>query len=161
MQIIKIVNGMINFECRGDSCKNCCCGVFKGVNDRLSNIDSRPFDEIVLTEEDYENLYKCGRSDLIEEGYSNQMHKNYRRLVLNKDGSCPARIDGKCSIYAYRPTLCRAFPFYFDMFTGLCAVSCEGFSDDRRVDLKDCAPAFEAARKMYVFWTEFYKDMGE
>lgn len=160
-QVVKIDNGMINFECRADSCKHCCCGVFEGVTKRISSVDGRPFDEIVLTEEDYNNLYVCGRSNLIGEGYSPQMRKKYYRLNLNEDGSCKALEDGKCSIYAHRPTLCRAYPFYFDMFAGLCAINCEGFSDDRLVPLESCAPSFEAARKMYVFWTDFYRDMGE
>lgn len=156
---VRIVNGKINFECKMESCKNCCCGVFKGITNRLSNVDHRPFDEIVLTEEDYENLYRCGRSDLIEEGYSEQMGKKYFRMALEEDGSCKALVDGKCSINQYKPTLCRAFPFYFDMFSGLCAVNCEGFSDEHMTDLKDSLPSFEAARKMYTFWIDFYSDI--
>lgn len=47
------------------------------------------------------------------------------------------------------------------MFAGLCAINCEGFSDDRRVPLKNCSLAFEAIRKLYMFWTDFYKDLGD
>lgn len=160
-QTVRIVDGMINFECCADSCKHCCCGVFSGVNSRITSVDGRRFDEIVLTDEDYDNLYACGRSDLIARGYSTQMKKRYYHLDLNEDGSCKALVNGRCSIYKHRPTLCRAYPFYFDMFAGLCAINCEGFSDSLMVPIEEYAPSFEAARKMYIFWTDFYKDMGE
>ena len=159
-QVVEIKDGMINFECCADKCGHNCCRVFNGVTNGMTSVDGRPFDEIVLTDEDCRNLHACGRSDLIEEGYSIQMRKAYYRLNLNEDGSCKALEDGKCSIYSHRPTLCRAFPFYFDMFAGLCAINCEGFSDDCRVPLKNCAPAFEAVRKLYMFWTDFYRGLG-
>ena len=54
------------------SCKSCCYGVFKGITNRLPNLDHRPFDEIIL----------------IEEGYSEQMDKKYFRMALEEDGSC-------------------------------------------------------------------------
>lgn len=153
---MKIKDGKINFLCRMNFCNHSCCGPFSGITSELSNIDKRPFDEIVLTPEDYKILYENGYSDFIEESYSNEMKKKYYKMALEEDGACKAFKNGKCSIHNYSPTLCKAFPFYFDMFSGLCAINCDGFSDDTWVDLDDYADYFEHAKKMYEFWIDFY-----
>ena len=59
----------------------------QGISDELNNIDSRPFDEIVLTPEDYRVLYQNGYANLIEESYSEAMNKTYYKMALEKDGS--------------------------------------------------------------------------
>ncbi len=153
---VKIKEGKINFCCRAEHCEHSCCGPFCGITNELHNIDKRPFDEIVLTEEDYENLYSHGYSDLIEEGYSQEMQKPYYKMALEADGTCKALVNGRCSIHDFNPTLCKAFPFYFDMFSGLCAIECEGFSEEYWTSLESCEPCFENARKMYEFWIRFY-----
>jgi len=153
---MKIVDGKINFCCKRELCGHSCCGPFCGVTKELDNIDKRPFDEIVLTEEDYRRLYENGYADLIEEGYSAEMKKKYYKMALEPDGTCKALIDGRCSIHAINPTLCKAFPFYFDMFSGLCAIKCEGFTPNVWSDLKEFTENFENAKKMYEFWLNFY-----
>ena len=153
---LKINDGKINFSCKMNECKHTCCGPFAGISDELNNIDKRPFDEIVLTEEDYNNLCENGYEHLIEEGVSEFNGKKYYKMALEKDGTCKAFVNGKCSIYKCSPTLCKAFPFYFDMFSGLCAISCEGFSDDKWVDIKALDGFLEPAKKMYRFWMDFY-----
>ena len=153
---LKIKDGKINFCCQKHNCKNSCCGPFSGITKELSNIDKRPFDEIVLTPEDYRILYENGRLDLVEEGYSEEMKKPYYKMALEKDGTCKAFINGQCSIHDLSPTLCKAFPFYFDMFSGLCAIDCEGFSDEYWSDIKNYRSYFESAKKMYRFWLDFY-----
>ncbi len=40
-------------------------------------------------------------------------------LKLNEDNSCKAYKDGKCTIYNFRPMVCRLYPFYFDPFSGV------------------------------------------
>lgn len=155
-KVLKIKDGKINFCCKMYACKNSCCGPFSGVSDELDNIDNRPFDEIVLTQEDYRKLFDNGLIDLIEEGYSPEMNKKYYKMALEKDGTCKAFVNGKCSIHEISPTLCKAFPFYFDIFSGLCAITCEGFSDDYWTDLKNYQQNFENAKKMYSFWMDFY-----
>lgn len=155
---MKVINGKINFECKLDHCKKCCCGPFSGINSRLSNVEGRPFNEIVLTEEDYDLLYSYGRADLIKTGTFSMNGKKYYTMALNEDGSCKAWIEGRCSINKYKPTLCRAFPFYIDMFSGLCAIMCEGFTDEVCTDMDDMWPSLDAARKMYEFWVKFYRD---
>jgi hypothetical protein len=42
------------------------------------------------------------------------------------------------------------------MFSGLCAIECEGFSDDYWTELNEYQSCFEAAQKMYEFWIDFY-----
>lgn len=153
---VKIVDGKINFHCKKELCTHSCCGPFCGVTDRLDNIDKRPFDEIVLTPEDYRRLYENGYAELIEEGYSAEMGKKYYKMALEPDGTCKAFADGRCKIHGISPTLCKAFPFYFDMFSGLCAIKCEGFSEEEWNDLKEFDVNFENAKKMYEFWLDFY-----
>ncbi len=153
---LKIKNGKINFCCKMHHCEHSCCGPFAGITGELSSIDRRPFDEIVLTPNDYQILYENGYADLIEEGYSPETGKKYYKMALEEDGTCKAFVQGKCSIHSVSPTLCKAFPFYFDMFSGLCAINCEGFSDDYWTDLKDYSEYFEHAKKMYEFWIDFY-----
>ena len=159
--VMKIKDGKINFCCRMQHCTHSCCGPFAGITGELNNIDRRPFDEIVLTGEDYDLLYANGYADLIEEGYSPEMKKRYYKMALEEDGTCKAFVDGKCLIHEISPSLCKAFPFYFDMFSGLCAIACEGFGDDHWTDLSQYKSNFEYARKMYEFWMDFYTAPSE
>ena len=158
MSTLKIKDGKINFKCRAEHCQHCCCGPFAGITKELCNIDKRPFDEIVLTDEDYKNIYDNGYDDIIEEGYSEEMQKKYYKMALEADGTCKAWKNGRCSIHDFNPTLCKAFPFYFDMFSGLCAINCEGFSDEYWTDLEEHKAEFDNAKKMYEFWLDFYTE---
>ena len=155
-QTVKIKDGMINFSCRMHLCQHSCCGPFSGVANNITSIEDRPFEEIVLTPEDYKQIYSSGYIDLVEESYSPQTGKKYYKMALEPDGTCKALKNGLCSINSVKPTLCRAFPFYFDMFSGLCAINCEGFSDEYWTEIENCQYALEAAKKMYEFWLEFY-----
>lgn len=156
MASMKVKDGKINFRCKAENCKHSCCGPFEGISKELCNIDQRPFDEIVLTEEDYEQMRLHGRLDLVEQGYSQVMQKPYYKMALEADGTCKAWKDGRCAIHDFSPTLCQAFPFYYDIFSGLCAIECEGFSDDVWTDLSDYDRFIGKAGKMYEFWLAFY-----
>lgn len=158
---LKIKDGKINFACRRDLCEHSCCGPFIGISEGIESIDHRPFEEIVLTKEDYQALYRNGRADLIEMGFSDEMKKTYYKIALHPDGTCKALVNGRCSIHEFSPTLCKAFPFYFDMFSGLCAIRCEGFSDDYWTPLSDYESYFAAAKKMYEYWLSFYSKSEE
>ena len=125
---MKIRDGKINFRCKMNYCQHSCCGPFSGVTQELSSIDKRPFEEIVLTPEDYKRIYSAGYAELIEEGFSEVTGKRYFKMALQEDGTCKALSRGLCSINGIKPTLCKAFPFYFDLFSGLCAIACEGIS---------------------------------
>ena len=156
MAFLKIRNGKINFCCKAQNCRHSCCGPFNGISKELCSIENRPFDEIVLTDEDYLIICENGHFDLVEEAYSEIAQRHYYRMALEADGTCKAWKNGRCSIHEYNPTLCQAFPFYFDMFSGLCAIECEGFSDDNWSDLDDHKASIEKAKKMYEFWLDFY-----
>lgn len=159
---LKLKDGMLNFSCRMADCNHSCCGPFASISDKLNNIEGRPFDEIVLTEKDFNALLRSGYLEYVEEGYSQEMKKPYYRMALEPDGTCKAFLDGKCSIHDVKPTLCRAFPFYFDIFSGLCAIQCEGFNDkDYNTPFEDIEPCIDAAREMYEFWIDFYSRKSE
>lgn len=104
MTKLKIKDGKINFKCKAERCKHCCCGPFQGITKELSNIDRRPFDEIVLTPEDYQKIYDNGYADLIEEGYSREMNKSYYRMALKPDGTCMAWKNNRCVIHDFSPS---------------------------------------------------------
>jgi len=154
---LRIIDGRINFACKKERCEKCCCGQFSGTGGNISSVDGRPFNEIVLTEEDCDRIRSNGRSDLIEEGTFTANGKNYHKIALNQSGSCKAFINGRCSINGFKPTLCSAFPFYIDMFSGLCVILCEGFTDEPCTEMSKMGPSMESARKMYEFWVDFYK----
>ena len=158
MAQVKIKDGKINFRCKAENCQHSCCGPFDGISKELCSMDSRPFDEIVLTDEDYRRLCQNGCAELTEEGYSEVAKKPYHKMALEENGTCKAWKDGRCLIHQFSPTLCKAFPFYFDMFSGLCAIECEGFSDEIWADLSDYQQFIDNARKMYRFWLEFYDE---
>ena len=161
MAQMKIKDGKINFRCKAENCKHSCCGPFEGISKEICNIDTRPFDEIVLTDDDYRVMCERGREDLIERGFSEVMQKPYYKMALEADGTCKAWKGGRCTIHDFSPTLCQAFPFYFDMFSGLCAIECEGFSDDNWTELSDYDGFICKARKMYEFWLDFYSKSEE
>lgn len=158
MAFMKIKDGKINFRCKAEHCQHSCCGPFDGISHELCSIDHRPFDEIVLTDEDYRILCEHDCASLVEEGYSAVAQKSYYKMALEKDGTCKAWKDGRCSIHDFSPTLCQAFPFYFDMFAGLCAIECEGFSDDCWTDLEEYREFIDRAKKMYAYWMDFYAE---
>ena len=141
MSKVKIKDGKINFCCKMSECDHSCCGPFGGI-----------------TNEDYERFYNAGLLHFVERGYSEAMKKEYYKMALEEDGTCKAFINGMCSINKDKPTLCVAFPFYFDMFSGLCAIECEGFTDNAWSDLKNYEGCFEGAKKMYEYWIDFYSD---
>ena len=153
---VKIKDGKINFSCKMDCCEKSCCGPFSGVAQEIESIEHRPFEEIVLTKKDYERFYDQGIIYFVEKGYSEAMGKEYYKMALEADGTCKAFKNGRCTINEHKPTLCKAYPFYFDMFSGLCAISCEGFNDEYYTDLSCYEGCFEAAKEMYEFWIDFY-----
>ena len=153
---VKVKNGKINFSCCRNQCSKSCCGPFCGISNEIESIDGRPFEEIVLTDEDYQAIYEAGYSDLIEEGYSEIAGKPYYKMALHEDGTCKALVNGTCVLHDYNPTLCKAFPFYYDMFAGLCMIICDGVSDENWTELEQYRPYIDAATKMYRFWLDFY-----
>jgi Fe-S-cluster containining protein len=152
---VEIVNGKLNFVCLAESCPEPCCGPFAGVQNGIAAVDGRPFHEIVLTEKDSRRLIAAGQSHMID---MRQGQNDCMRLL--EDGTCTAFKNGRCSIHACKPTVCVAFPFYVDMFVGLCCVTaCPGFSAGW-TPLAQLVSEIEAARNMYRFWLETIERQG-
>lgn len=158
----------IPFTCLGSECPNTCCGPFHGTralapvlshedlgpvlgNDGDNGAEASIFAQIRLTDRDVLRLQRAGLDEYIVRRGDAAAPDYYMRLAA--DGSCAALAkDGLCGIHASRPTLCRAFPFYFDLFAGLAMVeSCPGVGageqtvDHLRTDIG-------AAVEMYDFW---------
>jgi Fe-S-cluster containining protein len=148
LRVIKVLDGRINFVCLREECPNSCCGPFGGVQRGIDSVEGRRFSEIALTIDDANLLNASGCSHLIEltdAGY---------RMRLLEDGTCSALKDGRCSIHPVKPTLCRAFPFYVDMFVGLCGViECPGFGSGW-TRIERLQGEIKAAKKMYEFWLD-------
>ncbi|MFY9619759.1 MAG: YkgJ family cysteine cluster protein [Pyrinomonadaceae bacterium] len=149
---VEIVDGKINFVCLQQECPESCCGPFGGVQRGIESIEGRSFSEIILTAEDSGRLLAAGESYLIE-----MVEEGKYRMKLLEDGTCSALEDGKCSIHRLKPTVCRAFPFYVDMFVGVCAVTtCPGFGAGW-TDIEDLTQEIEASGEMYQFWLDSIK----
>ncbi len=153
-QQIIIKDNKINFKCLENRCLKSCCGPFCGLSNELASLDDRPFSEIILTDKDVDILFKHGHARLIEEAVAPN-GKHYFRMKLMPDGTCTALKSGKCSIHAINPTLCKAFPFYIDMFAGLCAITCPGFDEDWTT-MDALKTYFDATKEMYDYWMNFY-----
>ena len=149
LKTLQIVDGKINFTCLKDECPSSCCGPFGGVQRGIDSVDGRQFSEIVLTDEDAKRLIESGCSHLIE-----PTERGRYRMKLLEDGTCSALKDGRCSIHKIKPTLCRAFPFYVDMFVGLCGVTeCPGFGSGW-TKIENLQDEVKAAKDMYSFWLD-------
>lgn len=144
---VVLVEGKVNFVCLRERCPSSCCGPFGGVQRGITSIEGREFFEIVLIDNDYVRIVEGGYSHLIERGRDGK-----HRMALLPDGSCCAFSQGRCTINKIKPSLCRAFPFYVDMFVGLCGVTvCPGFGAGWS-SIEDLRDEVAAAKRMYEFW---------
>lgn len=115
---VKIKNGKINWVCLRDKCPRSCCGSFKDRNRIYNKLYKSCFnighEEILLTLEDKKIIEKINGQKFIK------ILKNGSAYIkLNKNGFCPHLKNGLCSIYSIRPQICRAYPFYLDLSSGL------------------------------------------
>ncbi|MHB9130473.1 MAG: YkgJ family cysteine cluster protein [Armatimonadota bacterium] len=165
----------IPFVCLGSDCPKSCCGPFCGTGaltalltaSDLGEIIRSPFEheeedrageisifaQIRLTETDVARLQNAGLDYMIVRRRSGAQLAYYLRL--HEDGSCTALSPGNyCTIHAARPTLCRAFPFYIDLFAGLSMVTaCPGIGAGK-CTIDDINDEVEAAVEMYDFWVK-------
>ena len=163
----------IPWTCLGSECPQTCCGPFHGVDflssivtpAHLGKIIKGPHDppeenhtqnisifaHIRLTPSDVDRLLKAGLDSCIVRRGDPKSPSYYLRL--NDDKSCSMLTEDKlCGIYESRPTICRAFPFYYDLFAGLCMVkSCPGIGKGE-TKIQDLSSKLTAAEKMYTFW---------
>lgn len=161
------------FVCLGPDCRKNCCGPFAGTGslqavitsadlgtaldddaqDRKLREDLSIFAQIRLTREDVVRLQDAGLDRYIVRRRRGESYDYY--LQLNPDGSCLALgAHGMCTIYSARPTICRAFPFQIDMFTGLSMVSeCPGVNAGWS-SLERLRDYIDAAVAIYKFWAD-------
>jgi len=163
----------IPFVCLGSRCPNTCCGPFHGTGalqaflthgdlgkklrgphdpeepDEAQSLSI--FAQIRLTPKDVHRLQEAGLDHMIVRRGNPDELAHY--LSLKPDGTCAALTSDKlCGIYPHRPTMCRAFPFYFDLFAGLAMVSsCPGVGAGEST-IKDLEVEIRAAIEMYEYW---------
>ena len=142
---------MSEFCCWGKDCPNHCCGPYDGVSPNLRPLGSVKMSEIILLPKDVEALKEAGCHDIICRDDS-----GIDRIDTAPDGTCAALIDGKCSIYSCRPTICKAYPLYLDMFTGVCALTeCCAVSD--KMSLDEQPEMLESLLDIYQYWIDYYR----
>jgi len=159
----------VPFTCIGSECPTPCCGPFHGTRALapvMSHSDLGPvfggdadvdpervsiFAQIRLTSNDVERMQAAGHDHLMVRRGDTAAPDYYMRLQA--DGSCSALAgDGLCSIHPHRPTICRAFPFYIDLFAGLSMVeSCPGVGAGEQ-PIENLKTEVDAAVEMYEFW---------
>lgn len=159
------------FVCLGSECPNTCCGPFHGTRALqaalthadlgavLLGINDPPEPEgvvsifalIRLSDTDLRWLQDAGLDRMVVRRGTMEQPAYY--LKIREDGTCAALdSDRRCKIYAHRPTLCRAFPFYFDLFAGLSMVSsCPGV-DAGQSTVGELQTEILAAVEMYELW---------
>jgi Fe-S-cluster containining protein len=146
---LQVIQGRINFTCLKEDCPSSCCGPFGGVQKGIDSVAGREFSEITLTPDDAIRIVQGGYSHLIERTSTGR----YKMRLLD-GGTCSALEAGRCSIHAVKPTICRAFPFYVDMFVGLCGVTeCPGFGSGW-TKVEKLQDEVKAAKEMYTFWLD-------
>jgi Fe-S-cluster containining protein len=146
---LEVINGKVNFVCLKEECPSSCCGPFGGVQKGIDSVEGREFSEIVLTPDDTRRLLANGHSHLIELTRSGTY-----RMRLHEDSTCVAFKNGRCSINDVKPTVCRAFPFYVDMFVGLCGVTeCPGFGAGWTT-IEKLSNEIQASKEMYQYWLD-------
>jgi len=157
LKIIQIRDGEINFACLKEKCPKSCCGPFGGVATGIEPVEERAFCEIFLTSEDAERIISAGYSNYIELSPEGRY-----RMKLHEDGSCTAYVNGLCEVHKIKPQICRAYPFYVDMFVGLCgATDCPGFGAGW-TPLENLRGELKSTLNMYEHWlTDIHSVMND
>ena len=118
---------MLHWACLKDKCPNPCCGPFCGVSADFASIFALHPSEIPLTYEDERQMLELYET----KATANIEHRGDEAFIkLRNDGSCPFWERGLCSINQAKTSICRAYPLYLDMFTGLNIItSCPGIGN--------------------------------
>ncbi len=143
------------FSCYQQECNSSCCGAFTGFSDRLNSVDGRKFSDIILTDKDAKAILSSKYRELVYKGQD-----GLYRLKTAEDGACSAYIQGKCSINDLKPTICKCFPLYLDVFIGLCSQK-DCIAADSRFDFQNYRNEIEPLLDMYEFWTKYYRTRME
>lgn len=140
-----------NFSCLGKNCPNHCCGAYEGITPNLQALGNVSFTEIILLPKDVELLLKGGYKNLIK-----MKEQGIASITTGEDGTCAALHNGRCSIYEYRPSICRAYPLYLDMYVGACALK-ECPCVDEKVQIENHPEALENLLDVYQYWIDSYR----
>ena len=141
------------FCCQQDLCPDSCCGAYSGFSDKLNSVDGREFKDIVHTDEDALILQNSAFSHLIYQGQD-----GLYRILTDTDGYCAAYKSGKCLINDFKPTICKCFPLYLDMFVGICShKDCPAANAD--YTLFDYENEVQSLIKMCEFWISHYRKL--
>ena len=141
------------FSCQQDRCIDSCCGAYSGFYDKLISIDGRDFKDIVLTDEDVMAILNSEYFHLIYQGQD-----GLYRLLTDTDGYCAAYKSGRCLINDFKPTICKCFPLYLDMFVGICShKNCPAAKAD--YTLFDYESEVQSLIKMSEFWISHYRKL--
>lgn len=140
------------FECVGDKCTRSCCGEFDGISPLLRSLEGRRFSDIILTPQDASRLLASEYSQLI---YRDE--DGLYKIKTDSDGTCSAFRDYKCVINDIKPTVCKGYPLYLDMFIGPCVLKdCFAVKpeDDYGTYLNELEPMLD----MYEFWIKYLRE---
>jgi len=133
----------INWVCLKDKCPQNCCGYFEGNLTRHVSINNIEHHDIIILPKEAEKFKSAGLGEYLEEKKENFYFK------LGEDRSCPFFKNNKCSQYKNRPSLCRAYPFYIDLFSGLnIDTGCPGVGKGW-TNIKKIKPFLKALIKVY------------
>ena len=112
----------INWVCLKEKCPQNCCGHFEDKLPSCVSLENIKHDEILLLSDE---VIKYNKKNLAN-NIARISDDSYIKLT-RKDRSCPFLVDGQCSHYEHRPHLCKAYPFYIDLFSGInMDLSCPG-----------------------------------
>jgi Fe-S-cluster containining protein len=90
-------------NCR--SCSHKCC--------------SQPYDWVFLTRGEVQSLAKASGVD-VQKFVTIRENSNSKRTFRTLNLPCPFldQNNGQCTVYEFRPLICRLFPFYLEPLTG-------------------------------------------
>jgi len=104
----------INWRCLREKCPQSCCGPFSDHLKVYAPLKKIKRDEIIVLKEEIERFKKNKmQAKLVKKD------SDFYIKLNKKDRSCPFFKKGICSCYQIRPALCKAYPFYIDLFTGI------------------------------------------
>ncbi|RME93049.1 MAG: YkgJ family cysteine cluster protein [Candidatus Hydrogenedentota bacterium] len=128
----------IHWTCLKDKCEKNCCGAefeMRQTSNRLCSVFKLHHNQVPLLPNEKELIAEKYGSHYIRQDIDGGFYIN-----LSEDGKCPFLTDkGLCKIQEIKPTLCRAYPFYIDIFSGLnvdadCPGFGKGFTDRETVN---------------------------
>lgn len=143
--------GKTSFSSLGAACPNHCCGAYDGISPNLQPLGTVKFSEIILLPEDEQCLRNAHHDHLILVG-----EDGIARIRTAPDGTCAALENGVCAVYQNRPTICRAYPFYLDMYAGVCRLQeCPGGISEMTPE--DYPDMLKSMLDIYRFRISFYE----